>query len=444
MRTLSLLLLLLLTSSSLRAQTPGSDWSGFLGPTGNSISTEKGIIAPWPEKGMRVVWHKQLGTGYGAPAISQGKLYQFDRIGNQARLLCLNARTGEQIWKFEYPTDFKDFFGYNNGPRCCPVVDGERVFIYGPEGILHCVASANGKLLWKVDTRIDFNVQQNFFGVGSTPVVEGDLLIVQVGGSPQGSVMRNLGDIANIKGDNSAVVAFNKTDGKVKYRISDELASYSSPVLATIEGRRWCFVLARGGLLAFEPASGKIDFHFPWRCEDLESVNAANPVVVGKQVFLSETYGPGSALLNVKPGGYTVAWEESKKTRKSLQCHWNTPIYHDGFLYGCSGRHTTNAELRCIELATGRVRWDEPRLTRTSLLMVDGHFIALGEDGMLRLLKVDPKKYDEISIFECKDPKTNQPLLEYPCWAAPVLAHGLLYVRGNDRLVCLELIPGRN
>jgi outer membrane protein assembly factor BamB len=444
MRTLTLLLLLLLSPPSLCAQTPGSDWPGFLGPTGNSISTEKGIIAPWPEKGLRVVWHKQLGTGYGAPAISQGKLYQFDRIGNQARLLCLNARTGEQLWKFEYPTDFKDFFGYNNGPRCCPVVDGERVFIYGPEGILHCVASANGKPLWKVDTRVDFNIMQNFFGVGSTPVVEGDLLIVQVGGSPIGSVMRNLGDIANIKSDRSAVVAFNKTDGKVKYRIGDELASYSSPVLATIEGRRWCFVLARGGLLAFEPASGKIDFHFPWRSEDLESVNAANPVVVGKQVFLSETYGPGSALLNVKPGGYEVAWEESKKTRKSLQCHWNTPVYHDGFLYGCSGRHTTNAELRCIELATGKVRWDEPRLTRTSLLMVDGHFIALSEDGMLRLLKVNPKKYDEISALECKDPKTNQPLLEYPCWAAPVLAHGLLYVRGNDRLVCLELIPGRN
>ena len=187
------------------------------------------------------------------------------------------------------------------------------------------------------------------------------------------------------------LVAFRITDGAVKYRIGAELASYSSPVLATIDGRRWCFLFARGGLLAFEPASGKTDFHFAWRCEDVESVNAANPVVIGNQVLISETYGPGSALLKVKPGGYDVVWDDARKARKSLQCHWNTPIHHDGYVYGCSGRHTNNAELRCIELATGKVQWREPRLTRTSLLMVDGHFICLGEDGTLRLLKVNPE-----------------------------------------------------
>ena len=426
------------------AQCQGSDWEKFLGPLGTSVSTEKGIITPWPDKGLRVVWHKQLGTGYSMPAISKGKLFQFDRVGNQARLTCMDARTGTFVWKFEYPSDYKDYFGYNNGPRCFPIVDGDRVYIYGAEGMLHCVGAQDGKLVWKVDTRADFHIIQNFFGVGSTPVIEGDLLLVQVGGSPKGTVLRNLAEIVDLKGDKSAVVAFSKYDGKVKYRISDELSSYSVPVLATIDGRRWCFVLARGGLLAFEPASGKIDFHFPWRAEDLESVNAANPVVIGNQVLISETYGPGSALLKVKPGGYDVVWTDAKKFRKSMQCHWMTPIHHEGYVYGCSGRHTNNADLRCIELATGKVQWAEPRLTRTSLLMVDGHFICLGEDGTLRLLKVDPKKYHEVSVLEVKDPKTQQPLLEYPCWAAPVLSHGLLYVRGDDRLVCLELIPKKD
>ena len=112
-------------------------------------------------------------------------------------------------------------------------------------------------------------------------------------------------------------------------------------------------------------------------------------------------------------------------------------------VYGSSGRHTNNAELRCIELATGKVQWSEPRLTRSCLLMVDGHFICLAEDGTLRLLRVNPKKYVELSVMEVKDPETQKPLLEYPCWAAPVLAHGLLYVRGNDQLVCMELIPQR-
>jgi hypothetical protein len=145
-----------------------------------------------------------------------------------------------------------------------------------------------------------------------------------------------------------------------------------------------------------------------------------------------------------------VLWDDAKKglREKSLMCHWMTPIYHDGYVYGSSGRHTNNAELRCVELATGKVRWSEPFLTRTSLLMADGHFVCLGEEGALHLLKVNPDKFEEVSRVELVDadarvPKGEPPamLLEYPCWAAPVLSHGLLYVRGKDNLVCLELIP---
>jgi hypothetical protein len=200
----------------------------------------------------------------------------------------------------------------------------------------------------------------------------------------------------------------------------------------------------RPSTIAFEPKSGKIDFHYEWRSEDVESVNASNPVVVGDQVFISECYGPGSSLLKIKAGGYDVVREESKKFKKSMQTHWMTPIHHEGYLYGSSGRNTPAADLRCIELATGKLMWNEKSLTRCSLLMIDGHFICLGEDGVLRLLKVNADKYDEISTLELKDPKTRQPLLEYPCWAAPILSHGLLYVRGEERLVCLELIPKKN
>jgi outer membrane protein assembly factor BamB len=416
----------------------GSDWPGFLGPLGTNVSTEKGIISPWPKDGLRVVWHMKTGSGYSVPSLSRGRLFLFDRRDDKARLTCMKSTTGEFLWKFEYPTDFRDKYAYNNGPRCCPVVDGDRVYIHGAEGMLHCVGFDDGKLIWKVDTRDDFNIIQNFFGVGSTPVIEGDLLIVMVGGSPKGS---NPKKFVELKGNKSGVVAFDKHTGKVKYRISDELASYASPVLATINGRRWCFVFARGGLLAFEPASGKIDFHFPWRSEELESVNASNPVVVGDKVFISETYGPGAALLKVRPGGYDVVWDDAKKFKKSMQCHWMTPIYHDGYLYGSNGRHKENAQLRSIELATGKVMWQQPRLGRTSLLMVDDHFICLSEVGPLLLLKVNPQKFDEVSFAIAGSQK--EPLLEEPCWAAPVLAHGLLYMRGEGRLVCLELIPAK-
>jgi outer membrane protein assembly factor BamB len=154
--------------------------------------------------------------------------------------------------------------------------------------------------------------------------------------------------------------------------------------------------------------------------------------------------------LKVRPGGFDVVWSDSDRRRdKALQTHWNTAVHHDGYLYASSGRHSENAELRCVELRTGKLMWSEPELTRSSLLYVDGHFVCLTEYGELILLKATPERYTPVARVQ--PVKTNEvaagagfqprPLLEYPAWAAPVLSHGLLYVRGRDRLVCYELIP---
>src|SRR5262249_61562604 len=155
-----------------------------------------------------------------------------------------------------------------------------------------------------------------------------------VGGSRKGP---RPADLRDAKGNGTGIVAFDKRTGKESYRISDELASYSSPVLTTIDGRRWCFYFARGGLVGFEPKSGKVDFQFPWRSKDHDSVNASNPVVVADNVLLTECYGPGAALLKVKPGTCEAIWTDKDKDDrrdKSLRCHWNTPIHVDGYVYG--------------------------------------------------------------------------------------------------------------
>ena len=413
----------------------GVDWPGFLGPDHDSKSPEKGIR--WHAEGPRKVWERKLGVSYGICSVSHGRVFQFDRSGRNAALYCLKSETGEELWKFEYPSEYDDMYGYEPGPRCCPVVDGERLYIFGVEGMLHCLQVADGKEVWKKDTTLEFGVVQNFFGVGSTPIVEGDLLICQIGGSPVGSPGIQSGEV---KGNSSGIVAFDKRTGAQKYKITDELASYSSPLTTTIDGRRWGFLFARGGLVGFEPATGKVDFQYPWRARILESVNASNPVVSGDLVLISECYGVGSSVLKVKPGGYELVWSDGRRRDRSLMTHWNTPIHLDGYVYGSSGRHTQEAELRCVELATGKVQWSQPRLTRSSLLYVDGHLVCLGEDGALRLLKANPKQYEEVGRLVLKSPE-GEPLLKYPAWAAPILSHGLLYVRGKDRLVCLELIP---
>jgi outer membrane protein assembly factor BamB len=413
----------------------GVDWPCFLGSEHDSKSPERGL--KWPAEGPRKVWERRLGVSYGICSIYRGRAFQFDRSGKNAVLYCLKSETGELLWTFEYPSEYDDMYGYEPGPRCCPVLDGDRVYILGVEGMLHCLRVADGQVVWKKNTTEEFGVVQNFFGVGSTPVVEGELLICQIGGSPPGSPGIQSGEV---KGNGCGVVAFDKRTGVRKYKMSDELASYASPTLASIGGRRWGFVFARGGLIGFEPESGKIDFHYPWRARILESVNASNPVIAGDLVMISECYGVGSTVLKVKPGGYDVVWSDGRKRDRAMMTHWNTPIHLDGHVYGSSGRHTNEAELRCVELATGKQLWSQPRLTRASLLYVDGHFVCLGEDGALRLLKATSQQYEEEARLVLKSPD-GEPLLKYPAWAAPILSHGLLYVRGKDRLICLELIP---
>jgi hypothetical protein len=162
---------------------------------------------------------------------------------------------------------------------------------------------------------------------------------------------------------------------------------------------------------------------------------------VGNEVFLSEAYGPGSALLRVKPGAYDVVWRDPPGRNKAMQCHWNTPIYHAGYLYGSSGRYSSTAELRCIEWRTGKMMWSRPGLRLASLLYVDGHFVCLSEDGVLRLVMATEKQYVEVAKAVVRANVESPPLIKAPAWAAPIVSHGLLYVRGVDRLVCLRLIP---
>ncbi len=210
------------------------------------------------------------------PAISRGRLFVFDQTGRTVRLTCLESETGNELWHFDYDSDYQDLYGYDNGPRCYPVVDDDRVYIYGAEGLLQCLDVRDGSIRWKVDTAKEFNVVQNFFGVGSTPAIEGDLLIAQVGGSPEDDKNTPPGQLNLVRGNGSGIVAFDKRTGDVRYKITDELASYAVPVFATIDDRRFGFVFARGGLVGFDPGSGKVDFHFP--CAR-ESWKASTPVI---------------------------------------------------------------------------------------------------------------------------------------------------------------------
>jgi outer membrane protein assembly factor BamB len=420
-----------------------SDWPGFLGSHRNGKSDEHRLPTNWPPKGPPVVWHKTVGTGYSAPAISGGKLFHFSRTKNSAQLKCFNAESGAELWTCEYPTDFVDMLGYNNGPRATPVVDGPNVYTFGAEGVLQCVRISDGHPVWRIDTTKQFNVVKNFFGVGSTPLVWNDLLLVNVGGSPPGGPTDVYAADGKVDPSGSAIVAFDKKTGAVRWQTGNDLASYSSPVVTKIAGRDIIFMFARSGLLAIDPAKGQTIAQFPWRARRLESVNASTPVVVGNEIFISETYELGSALVRFNGAAFQEIWTDRDRRRnQAMALHWNTPIETGGYLYGSSGYHTEEAELRCVDWKTGKVMWSEPNMGRSSLLLVDSTLVCLSEDGALRMIKPTPERYTEIAKWELTADDGTE-LLPHPAWAAPALSHGLLYVEGASRLVCLKLIPSR-
>jgi outer membrane protein assembly factor BamB len=432
--------------TDLRTRKGGEDWPSFLGPRGNGTSSETGILKDWKTKQPPIVWTKKLGTSYGIGATSQGRYFQFCRHADQERVTCYNAETGSEIWQWEAPVDYRDMYGYNDGPRTSPVVDDDRVYVLGVAGRLACLETMTGRLVWEHQTNEEYQVVPNFFGVGSTPIVVGENLWVMIGGSTAESANRAAGELSDVKGSGTGVIAFDKRSGKEVFRCSRELASYASPIQTPHLSQQGIDLLffMRGGLLGVNARAGTETFFEPWRSSTMESVNAACPVVQGNEILISETYSIGSQLLRVENGKASSVWKDGPRQREqSFRAHWATPILVDGYLYGCSGRNQPDADLRCIRWSDGKVMWAARTHERMSLLHVDGHLVVLGEDGRLMLLKVNPEKPEvvgELDLYGTNDKIDGTPLLSAPCWAAPILSHGLLYVRGNDRVVCMELI----
>ena len=422
-----------------------SDWPRFLGPTHNGISSETKLLKRFPATGPTLLWEVETGRGYASPAVAGDRLVYFHRVDDEEVVECRSAETGALLWHFSYPTAYRDRYGFNDGPRCGPIIDGEHVYTYGAEGKLHCLDLAAGKLLWQKHPTVEFGAPQEYFGVGTTPLVEGDRLIVNVGGR-----------------GGPCVVGFEKRTGELVWKAGDQWgASYASPIPATVNGQRRVFVFSggdsrppTGGLLAINPASGAIHGRFPFRSKKYESVNAASPVVVGDQVFLTTSYDTGGVMLNVLPeGDFEMAWKSD-----ALRAHFATPIHRDGHLYSFDGMNKSDTAIVCVDAITGRQVWREQpewedTLTaggrqrtvslgtfRGSMIFADGHFLCLGEMGHLLWLDLSPAGYKELSrtrLFYAEE-----------SWTPLVLSRGLLYVTQNNkdvttgegpRLLCYDL-----
>jgi len=430
--------------SSLSSAASTSDWKTFLGPTHNAYSPETHLLKSLGPDGPTKIWEVSRGEGYASAAVIGDRVIIFHRRESLAVVECLQAETGQRYWKFTYPTEYRDRYGFGNGPRCQPISDGEYVYTLGVDAQLHCLELATGRVLWQRNLKAEFDLTLDFFGTGATPLLEGDLLIINVG-SPGGP----------------CVAAFDKRTGKMVWGAGDEWGpSYASPIPADTQAGRRIFVFAggesrpaAGGLLVINPATGEVDGRFPWRGGPYESVNASSPVVVENNVYISEAYGAGGVLLEIQEAG---SCEEIWRN-EALNTHFMTAIHKDGYLYGIDGHGPRNAPFVCIEMATGKQIWrhepewmanfESPNGPRAynlapalaSLIEVDGRCLVLGQYGHLAWLDLNPEGYKEIDLTHL--------FMARQTWAMPALSKGLLYVGQNDegldgsgtRFICYDL-----
>lgn len=398
-------------SLSFAALAGAADWPQFLGPTRNVTYAGNELAESWPKEGPATVWQKKVGTGWAGPVVASGKVVLFHRVASQEVVECLDAKTGKELWKQAFATSYTDNFGFDNGPRATPCIADGRVFVFGANGNLHALDFATGKSLWSADAQKGFGAERGFFGFACSPLVEGKALLVNIGGK-----------------NGAGIVAFDTATGKPLWTAHDEEASYSSPIAATIGGQRHAFFFARHKLVSLDPANGKVRFAFPWGPKMHASVSAAVPVVSGDTVFISAGYGAGAAVLRVKSGGVEKLWSGEEQ----LTVQYVTPVLRDGFLYGFEGRVDTGPtpELRCVELATGKVRWSTDKVAHGGIILAGSDLFITTDRGELVRVAAEPKGFQE---------KARAQILGFEGRAQPALADGLLFARDKGKLVAVDL-----
>jgi len=385
-----------------------SDWPQFLGPTRDGVYAGTDIAPAWPAAGPPVVWKKDVGEGFAGPVVASGKMILFHRVSGKEIIECLDAATGKNVWSYQYPTVYRDDFGFDEGPRSAPVINNGTVYTWGAEGVLSAVDFATGKVRWSVPAHQTFRSPKGWFGSAGSPLVEAGKVLVNVGGQDAG------------------IVAFDAATGAVAWKATSDESSYSSPTVATIGGARHALFITRSNVVDLDPANGKIRFTLPFRSRSSASVNAATPLVIGNLVYVSASYGTGAALLEVNGAQFRKVWASDD----AISNHYSTCVYRDGYLYGFHGRQEEGQTLRAIEMKTGKVMWSIEGYGAGTVTLAGDRLLILRENGELVIAPATPKEFRPIA---------HAPILKAVVRAYPAIADGRLYARNEHTLMCFRL-----
>ncbi|MCP4374829.1 MAG: PQQ-binding-like beta-propeller repeat protein [bacterium] len=386
-------MLVLIIASSAIVIVEAADWTMYRGPNHTGISGETG----WYDAsaGVKILWKQKIGIGFGSIAVSGGRAYAMGNKSGKDTVFCFDAKTGRKVWAYSYPARLVPKL-YEGGPGGTPTVDGKYVYTLSKHGDLYCLSADGGSVKWKVKIK----TKMPGWGFAGSPLVVGDLLILNTG---------------------SAGAAYNKKTGRKVWSSGAGASGYATPVPIKRNGKPHVIIFTRQSVVIVAVANGKKVWEAPWKTK--YDVNAADPIIAGKNLFISSGYNAGCCLLPMGKANPKPIWKNKNMRNKMSGC-----VLLDGHVYGFD-----ETKLTCLDLKTGKKKWSEGSLGRGTVMMADGKLILLSERGKLVIASASPDGYKELSSGVILKAGTR-------CWSMPALCDGLIYARNAaGDMVCVKV-----
>jgi outer membrane protein assembly factor BamB len=398
--------------------SPAPDWPQWGGPSRNFTTESKGLANTWPATGPRRLWTRNLGDGYSAIAVEQGKLYtMYRRVAQEAGkvdqdvVICMDANSGKTLWEYSYDAPFDPKMKMENGPgpHVTPLIAGNRLFTVGVMGVLLCLDKGSGKVLWSVDLHKKFNAPVRGRGYSSSPLAYKSTVIVPAGGPGQ------------------FMIAFNQKDGTVAWKKQDLEWGPSSPIIINVDGQDQLVMIGANEIAGMVPDNGDLLWTHPHKTQ--YGLNITTPMWSdGNLLFVSSAYNGGSRVIQLnRTGGKTTPKELWFNNR--MRVHIGNVVRIGDYVYGSSGDFGP-AFLCAIEIKTGKIAWQDRTFSKTSFVYADGKLIMVEEDGDLTLATVSPEGVKVLA---------KAALLSSNAWTAPSLVGSRLYVRDRKVAMALDL-----
>jgi outer membrane protein assembly factor BamB len=424
--------------------TLAADWPQWMGPTRDGVWAEPGVLTKFPAGGPKKLWAVPIHGGYSGPAVVGGKVFVTDyaratgdatnnpakrsESKGQERILCLDAKTGKELWK--YPYDCPYSVSYPAGPRCTPTVSGGKVYALGAMGNLVCLDAANGSVVWQKDFKTDYQAKTPIWGFSGHPLVVENLLICLVGG------------------DGSVAVAFDKDTGKEVWKaLSAPEPGYCPPTVVTVAGQPRVAIFHAKGLQLLDPRTGAKVWPAAVPLEPSYGMSIAAPLQHGDLLYVGAYRSKAVAL---KLNGTAAPAELYRAKRGSGLYPVNaTPVVTDGILYGSD----EDGSFRAVELATGKRLWGTFRPAvgeekdadfrgandGTVFTVRNGdRYFLFAETGHLIVAKLTPEKYEEVSRAKLVEP-TGEAFGRRVVWTHPAFADRCVFVRNDKEIACFSL-----